>query len=225
MSTKDVLSKCNLFSELDNTEITDLTNITQIRNTKKKSVLFWEGDPATGFFLLLSGRMRIYKSSPDGKEYTLHIIHPGNIFAEAAIFKGKGFPANCVALEDSVVAFFPKNEFIQLLTTSPHIALKIIGTLSSWLRDFSRTIEELSLKEVPARLASYLLTEVEKSDSKSFDLSISKTQLASQIGTISETLSRTLRKMRDAKIIIVEGKRIDILDLDSLEAIANGKKI
>ena len=225
MNSKEVLKKCTMFSELNSDEITDLTNIAQIRNIKKKSVLFWEGDQATGFFLLISGSMRIYKSSTEGKEYTLHIIRPGHIFAEAAIFKGKGYPANCVSLENSVVAFFPKNEFIQLLITSPQIALKIIGTLSTWLRDFTLMIEELSLKEVPARLASYLLSEYEKSNSKSFDLSISKTQLAARIGTISETLSRTLRKLRDAEIIIVTGKKIEILDLQVLEAVADGKKI
>ena len=225
MSSKEILSKYTMFSELDSTEITDLNNIAQIRNIKKKSTLFWEGDEATGFFLLLSGSIRIYKSSTEGKEYTLHIIHPGHIFAEAAIFKGKGYPANCVALEDSVVAFFPKNEFIQLLSTSPQIALKIIGTLSTWLRDFTLMIEELSLKEVPARLASYLLSEYDKSNSKSFDLSISKTQLATRIGTISETLSRTLRKFRDADIIIVTGKNIKIINLQALKSIADGKKI
>lgn len=225
MSSKEILSKYTMFSELDSTEITNLNNIAQIRNIKKKSILFLEGDEATGFFLLLSGGVRIYKSSHEGKEYTLHIIHPGHIFAEAAIFKGKGYPANCVALEDSVVAFFPKNEFIQLLSTSPQIALKIIGTLSTWLRNFTLKIEELSLKEVPARLASYLLSKYDKSNSKSFDLSISKTQLATRIGTISETLSRTLRKFRDAEIIIVTGKNIEIINLQALKSIADGKKI
>jgi len=225
MNSLELLNKCTLFSELDNDEIEELNNIARIRNVNKKSVLFLEGDPATGFFLLLSGSVRIYKSSPEGKEYTLHLIRPGHVFAEAAIFKGKGYPANCVALEDSVVAFFPKNEFIQLLKTSPQIALKIIGSLSAWLRDFTLMIEELSLKEVPARLASYLLSEYEKSGNQGFDLTISKTQLATRIGTISETLSRTLRKFRDAKIIIVTGKKIEILNPISLESIADGEKI
>ena len=225
MDSKELLNKCPLFSELDNEEIKELSHIAQIRNIKKKTVLFWEGDQATGFFLLLSGSMRIYKSSSEGKECTLHIIRPGHIFAEAAIFKGKGYPANCVSLEDSIVAFFPKNEFIQLLKTSPQIALKIIGSLSAWLRDFTRMIEELSLKEVPARLASYLISETEKINSHSFTLTISKAQLATRIGTISETLSRTLRKFRDAEIIIVNGKKIEILNFEALEAIADGEKI
>ncbi|MFH2048094.1 MAG: Crp/Fnr family transcriptional regulator [bacterium] len=225
MNSKELLNKCTLFAELDNKEITDLSNIAQIRNIKKKTVLFWEGDQATGFFLLLSGGMRIYKSSSEGKEYTLHIVRAGHVFAEAAIFKGKGYPANCVALEDSVVAFFPKNEFIQLLQISPHIALKIIGALSSWLRDFNRMIEELSLKEVPSRLASYLISESEKINSRNFTLTISKTQLATRIGTISETLSRTFRKFRDAEIIIVNGNKIEILNYEALEAIADGEKI
>ena len=225
MNAQELLKKSTLFTELDNDETNDLSNIAQIRNIKKKTVLFWEGDQATGFFLLLSGGMRIYKSSPEGKEYTLHIIRAGHVFAEAAIFKGKGYPANCVALEDSVVAFFPKNEFIQLLQISPQISIKIIGALSAWLRDFNRMIEELSLKEVPARLASYLFSEYEKSNVSSFNLSISKTQLATRIGTISETLSRTFRKLRDAEIIVVTGKKIEVLNPNALEAIADGEKI
>jgi len=118
MNYTEDLSKCTLFAKLDRNEISALTDIAQDRNIKKKSVLFWEGDQANGFYLLLTGKVRIYKSSPEGKEYTLHIIQPGHIFAEAAIFNGKGYPANCVALEDSAVIFFPKNEFIQLLKSS-----------------------------------------------------------------------------------------------------------
>ena len=86
-----------------------------MRRVDKDQILFFEGDPAPGFFVLITGGVRIYKASPDGKEFTLHIIYPGQVFAEAAIFKGNTYPANCMALEDSEVAFLPKTEFIRLV--------------------------------------------------------------------------------------------------------------
>lgn len=109
------LKESPLFAELDEQEIRALSAIVSYRSIARNSVLFLEGDPATGFFVLLSGSVRIYKSSTEGKEYTLHRIRPGQMFAEAAIFRGAGFPANCIATEDSEVAFLPKAGFIQLL--------------------------------------------------------------------------------------------------------------
>lgn len=214
-----------LFRELDAQEFTALKAITQLRRVDKDTMLFFEGDPATGFFVLLSGRVRIYKSSADGKEYTLHQITPGQMFAEAAIFRGITYPANCMAMEDSEVAFVPKDQFVALITKYPNISLKIIGSLSRWLREFAIKLEDLSLKEVPARLATYLLRQKQKLKSNSLELDITKSELASELGTISETLSRSLKKLKDLDVIAVEGKHISILDVARLEAISAGEKI
>ena len=153
------------------------------------------------------------------------MIHSGQMFAEAALFSGKGYPANSCAMEDSTVAFFPKDRFLKLLHDSPKICLKMIGGLSSFVREFNQKVEELSLKEIPARLAYYLLTEHDKHSSASFELDISKSELASRLGTVSETLSRTLKKFKESKILEVNGKKITILDLDQLELIAEGEKL
>ncbi|MCB2231011.1 Crp/Fnr family transcriptional regulator [bacterium] len=225
MNAADRLKSGPLFSELDVDEIAALSSIVSYKSISRGGVLFLEGDPATGFFVLLSGSVRIYKASPDGKEYTLHRIRPGQMFAEAAIFRGRGFPANCMALEDSEVAFFPKVGFVDLLANSPQIALKIIGSLSNWLREFTRKLEELSLKEVPARVAFYLLRRLDAANSETFQLDTSKTELAAQLGTIIETLSRTFRKLRDAGIISMNGREITVLDRERLEAVADGEKI
>ncbi|MGB5106619.1 MAG: Crp/Fnr family transcriptional regulator [Candidatus Zixiibacteriota bacterium] len=214
-----------IFRELDSDEFKAMEDITQLRHVDGDAMLFFEGDPASGFFVLLSGRVRIYKSSPDGKEFTLHQITPGQVFAEAAIFRGNTYPANCMAMEDSEVAFIPKDQFIALITKYPNISLKIIGSLSRWLREFAAKLEDLSLKEVPARLATYLLRQRQKLKSDSFELDITKSELASELATISETLSRSLKKLKDLEVIAVEGKRITILDSDHLESIAAGEKI
>lgn len=188
-------------------------------------MLFLEGDPADGFFSLVEGKVRIYKASPEGREYTIHIISAGQLFAEAAIFQGSSYPANCIALEDSVVIYFPKSEFVDLLARMPEISLKIIGSLSAFLREYNQMVENLSLKEVPARLASYLLNEYDRTPGEVVVLRMSKAALSTKLGTASETLSRNLRKFSNLRVIRVDNKEITILDPARLAAIADGQKI
>ena len=147
------------------------------------------------------------------------------MFAEAAIFRGKTYPANCMAMQASEVAFIPKDQFIALITKYPNISLKIIGSLARWLREFAAKLEDLSLKEVPARLATYLLRQQQKLKTDSFELDVTKSELATELATISETLSRSLKKLKDLEVIAVEGKRITILDHEHLESVASGEKI
>ena len=202
-----------------------MSEIALIRTADKGELLFLQGDPANGFYTLLSGIIRIYKASPNGKEYTLHTIRSGQMFAEAAIFGGNVFPANCMALEDSVVAFFDKNRFIKLISESPQISLKMISALSGFVREFNQQIENLSLKEVSSRLALYLLNKLEMDKSDDITLDISKSELAKSLGTISETLSRNFKKMKELGILSINGKSIKILDSDRLHSIAEGEKI
>ncbi len=224
MSNLDKMANCHLCKGLNKQELDSLLSIISFKRLSKDEILFFEGDSASGFFVLLEGKIRIYKASPDGKEYTIHIIQQGQIFAEAAIFQGDKFPANCSALMDSDVAFFPKDAFIRLLSDSPQISLKIIAALSGFVRDFNRQVEELSLKEVPARIASYLLNRYYKSGKTEFELDVSKTELANRLGTISETLSRNFKKLRDNKAIDVDRQSISLLNIELLEQIADGKK-
>ncbi len=220
-----LLAKTSLCRGLDRTELSALQQIASFRQLAKGETLFLEGDPAHGFFILLTGRMRIYKSSPEGKEYTLHSISPGEMFAEVAIFRGNSFPANCVAAENSCVAFLPKDAFSSLLAHSPQTSLKMIGALAAFIREYNQKVEDLSLKEVPARLASYLIQNSARKGSASFLLETSKTELATSLGTISETLSRNFRKLAEAGLIDIQGELVTILDLNSLQAVADGEKI
>lgn len=224
MDLSSLLSTCSLCRGLDGPELAAVTEIASFKHLAKGEILFLEGDPAFGFFILLNGRVRIYKSSSDGKQYTLHSIAPGQMFAEVAIFRGDSFPANCVATEDATVAFLPKESFRQLLAQSPQISLKMIAALASFIREYNQKVEDLSLKEVPARLASYLLQMAAKEKADRFSLPVSKTELATSLGTISETLSRNFRKLSDAGLIDLQGEVVVILDVDSLQAVADGEK-
>ncbi len=225
MNTSDLLRNCYLCKDLDQKELEALEGIVSVRQLSKGEILFLQGDPATGFYVLLSGSVRIYKSSPEGKEYTLHHIQASQMFAEAAVFRGTTFPANAEAMAESMVGFFPKDRFVRLIADSPQISLKMISALSGFVREFNQQIEDLSLKEVPARLASHLLRASIQAKSDQVTLDITKTELARSLGTISETLSRNLKKLGDLGLVRVDGKIITILDLQRLRALADGEKI
>ena len=224
MSLTEYLKTCQICGELNDDELAALADIVVLRKFKKGEILFFEGDSAHGFFSLVQGRVRIYKSSPDGREQTIHIINPGQIFAEVAIFRGDRFPAHCSALENSIVIFYPKNRFLKLLSDLPQVSLKVIGSLSAFLREYNKMVEYLSLKEVPERLAGYLLDEYDKTAGEVIHLRVTKAELARQLGTISETLSRNLRRFQDLGAVQVEAREIRILNPDILTQIASGEK-
>jgi len=225
MATIERLQNCFLCRELNEGELEALAAIVSVRRAEKGETLFWEGDPTTGFYILLSGSIRIYKTSPDGKEFTIHQIRPGQMFAEAAIFAGRQYPANCSAMADSEVAFFPKDRFLGLIKKSPDISLKMIAGLSAFVREFNQKVEDLSLREVSARLARYLLEESKRAQLDTVYLETTKAELANKLGTISETLSRNLKKLSDLQTIRVDSNKIIILDAPRLQSIADGEKI
>lgn len=225
MEKIEYLRKTRLCSGLNNTELERLAAISRLYKLSKGEMLFFEGDEANGFYILLEGRVKVYKASPDGKEQILHQIKPGQIFAEVAIFQGGRFPANCMASENSAVAFFPKRDFISLIEDSPQISLKIIASMAGFLREFTEMVENLSLKEVPARIAGHLLMLADKTQKDIVTLDMSKAELAKKLGTLSETLSRGFRKLSDLKTIEVDKSQIKILDKNRLDDIAHGEKI
>ena len=222
MEQAHLLNGCQLCAGMSEEEIRSVARIAELRTVAAGEVLFQEGDPARGFYVLLNGRVRVYKASPDGKEYTLHLIRPGQMFAEVAIFMERAFPAHSAALEDSLVALFPREAFLRLVRENPQISLKIIASLAHFVREFNRMVEELSLKEVPARLAAFLLDEARRGDGRQLALEGTKAALAARLGTVSETLSRNLTKMKNIGLIREEGKIIRILDPDRLAEVAEG---
>jgi CRP/FNR family transcriptional regulator len=225
--TKELLKKSLLFSGLTDAQLDQVRNIGVTKKYEKGQVIFSEGEKATGFFVNLSGKVKVYKISADGREQILHIILPTEAFAEAAVFTGSTYPAFAESLTRTRVLYFPKETFFSLIGENPQLSLNMIGALSFWLRRFVDLVEELSLKDVSARVSKFLLDSAigsgqEEKNGIAFDLGVSKTQLAFRLGTISETLSRAFRKLQDRNIIRVEGKKITILDRGALEKISSG---
>jgi CRP-like cAMP-binding protein len=210
-----------LFEGLVRQQHDKLARIVRERSYKRGETIFFEGDEGTGFYVLISGKVKIFKLSSEGKEQILHVLGPGEPFGEASVFAGKRFPAHAETLEESRLFFFPRAAFVELIREDPSLALNMLAILSGRLRKFTVLVEDLSLKEVPGRLAAYLLYASEERDrTNELKLDIAKNQLASLLGTIPETLSRILTRMVRQGLIRLEGPRIVILDRQGLEELA-----
>lgn len=213
-----------LFQGLSGEYHDELAMIVADQEFQRGGLIFSEGDAGTGFYVIIDGRVKIFKLSFDGKEQILHILGPGEPFAEVAVFTGSTYPANAVALEKSRLFFFPRKAFAELIATQPALAMNMLATLSLRLKQFAHMIEALSLKEVPGRLAAYILVDSKQnSTEQAIKLTVSKTQLASLLGTIPETLSRILTKMNRQGLIDIEGSTITIRDRQGLTALAEGE--
>ncbi|GAB4332952.1 MAG: Crp/Fnr family transcriptional regulator [Desulfobulbaceae bacterium] len=215
---KEIIGGSILFAGLGEDELERITAITSEKRFKRGESIFFEGDEADGFYMVAEGRVKIFKVSLEGKEQILHIFGPGEPFGEVPVFHGQPFPANAMALSAVRLLYFPRREFVELVTGNPSLALNMLAMLSLRLRRFATQIENLSLKEVPGRLASYLvyLTE-EQGSTEKVTLDIPKGQLASLLGTIPETLSRIFAKMTEEGLIRVEGRTIYIEDFEALQ--------
>jgi len=192
----------------------------------KDQTVFSEGDDGNGFYVVAAGKVKIYKVSLEGKEQILHIYGPGNPFGEVPVFSGEQFPANAQTLLKSHLLFFPRTAFTDLITKNPSLCLNMLAVLSMRLRQFALQVENLSLKEVPGRLAAYLLYLTQEQEAEdTVSLPISKGQLASLLGTIPETLSRILTKMSNSGLIDVSRGEIKLLDYDGLEDLSETGKL
>ena len=223
----NIISAIPLFNGLPDDQLSAIRQIAVEKKYDKGQVLFSEGDETKGLFVVVDGRIKIYKVSAEGKEQILHIIEDGQSFGEVTVFTGQHLPANAEALVKSHVLLFPRSAFVGLVTANPSLALNLLAIMSKKLRQFAAQIENLSLKEIPARLASYLVYLAEEQGSEdAVTLNVSKGQLASLLGTIPETLSRIFAKLSGQNLIRVEGPKILLLDLQGIEDLAEyGKDI
>ncbi|RLC31780.1 MAG: Crp/Fnr family transcriptional regulator [Deltaproteobacteria bacterium] len=219
--TLKIISAIPLFSGLPDPQLEEIGQIALHRYYKKGEFIFYEGDNGNGFYVVFEGQVKIFKISSEGKEQILHILGPAEPFGEVPVFSGQSFPATAEAIAETHLLFFSKSAFVERITENPSLALNMLAVLSMRLRQFTVQIENLSLKEVPARLAGYLIYLAEEQNSKdTVTLSISKGQLASLLGTIPETLSRIFSKMKRQNLIEVKDRTIRLLDFGGLQELA-----
>lgn len=217
----DVLRKTPLFSALPDEDLRRVADLSVSRRFAKKEAVFREGDRADGFFIVASGKVKVFKLSGEGKEQILHVLESGQTFAEAVLFEGGSYPAHAETLTDTELLFLPKRPFIDLLERHPNVSIRMLASLSRWLKRMTDLVESLALKDVETRLVFYLSEELKGrgiplKDGAELELSIGKNVLASRLGTVPETFSRTLKKLQDDGLIVVHGKRIRIVSAGSL---------
>jgi len=226
VKTIEIMANTPLFGGLSEDQLAQVGGIAQDKQYKRGEAVFWEGDPGIGFYVVVDGKVKVYKTSSEGKEQILHIYGPGHPIGEVPVFSGHRFPANAMALEKSRMLFFPRQDFVDLISLQPSLALNMLAVLSMRLRQFTLQVENLSLKEVPARLASYLIYLTrEQENADVVTLPISKGQLASLLGTIPETLSRIFSKMTQQGLIAVKASEITLIDSEGIEDLSVGGRL
>jgi len=211
-----------LFSNLSEGMLKSIATATLAKETSKGEMIFFEGQEGENFYAIIKGVIKIFKLTASGNEQILHIFGEGDIFGEVAVFSGETFPASAKTLENSSLLVFPRAHFIALLQKEPTLSLNMLAILSTRLRRMTALVENVSLKSVSGRLVSYLL-DIDDGQGKWVTLTISKQQLAKVIGTIPETLSRTLRRLQEQGLMEVAGKRVRLVDYTALEDIASGE--
>ena len=219
--TEAILKKSRLFASLTDDETRALAARATRRRLHKDEQLFAEGDPCSGLFLVANGRVRIFKLSPSGREQILAVEGPGSSFAELPVFDGGNYPAAAAALEETEVLFVSRKDFQNFCREHPDVALKVIAVVGSRLRRLVGIIEELSFATVRQRLIALLVRLAEADAGRSgnsiqIELPKSHQDLAAELGTVRELVSRNLSRLQAEGFLAVEGRRILVKDLAGL---------
>jgi CRP-like cAMP-binding protein len=196
------------------------------RKFKQGELVIGEADPIRSFYVVITGQLKLYRSSAEGKEQTLQLLGPGDPFGLCTAFATESFPASAMAIVDSAVLLIPGTIMEATARQEPALLLNIISILSQRLKDSMTLIESLALKEIPGRLASFLrhlLPKDAKNKNTAVELTISQRELAKILGATPEALSRALRKMANDGILKTAGRVITILNHKALEQLAEGE--
>lgn len=210
----------NFFAGLPSELMDQLATIVRLKHYRANEVIFEENSAGEGFHMVAEGRVKIFKTTAEGKEQILHIFGPGEPFGEAAIFLGRGYPANALALSRTATLFFPRAELRRLISANAEMAFGLLGVMAQRLARFTALLEAITLKEVPARLAAFILELAQGRDR--VELTLSKSQLSSLLGTTPETISRSLGRLKSSGLIAEEKPFIIVTDRRRLELAAEG---
>lgn len=225
IENKDTLRDIPLFSELSVEQLRKISSFSKLKSFDKHDRIFNEDEFYLGFYILLKGSVKVFKISSQGKESVVHIVRPLTAFADIPLFEGGNYPVSAEALEGSLTLFIPKEKFLELIYAEPDISLKMLAGFAKRLKALINQLEDISSKEVPNRLAKYLLKEIKIAGTENLPepfvkLTIPKSTIAAYIGTITETLSRSFKKLQDEGVIRVNGKKIFVKDLKRLKELA-----
>ncbi len=222
-STRDRLRRLPLFAAVGDQDLDRLAGLSSILYLRKKETLFTEGEPYRGMFVMLEGLAVVYKLSDDGRMLILRVCRPGDPLADVPLFEegDAGYTAHARVTRDSEVLFLPRDRFVPFLKGHPEVAWEMLRGFAARLKELGLQLEGVTLREVSSRVARYLLREVEAAGAEgepqpSLTLPLAKGSIASYLGTVHETLSRTFARLIREKIIRVDGPQVTILDVKRL---------
>jgi CRP-like cAMP-binding protein len=217
------LRKSRLFAGAAEKELEQIAAISVLKPIPKGTNIFHEGTFLTGFYVVQRGGIKVRRLNIFGMEQVLHIFRPCESFGEEMLFLESGYPADACAVEDSQVVMVKKNEFIALLKRQPELALRILKSMDGHLRNLVGLLGSLTLKDVKTRLVDWLIQHCPNPQSNepyTIQLSDTKKVIASEIGTVSETFSRALAKLREQNLLVVHGNRITLFSPFKLTQLA-----
>lgn len=218
----NTLRSCQLFGGLPLTDLQNVAELAVVKSLDKGEYLFREGDPARGFYVVQRGAVNVHRVNAAGKEQIIHIFRAGDSFAEVALASPTGYPADARVIEPTQVLLIQKDGILELVKRQPELALRMLGSMSSHLRVLVGQLEDLTLKDVETRLANWLVKrcpDLQSEKAVGIELGMTKRVLAAELGTVSETLSRTLASFRTRRLISVKGKTITVLSPSALNAL------
>ncbi len=217
------VKKIALFAALTPEQYALLASAWTIKDCDKGDIFFVEGETAYGLYMMLQGKVKIFRTALDGREAVLHVFGAGELFGEVAVFQGGKFPATAQCVESGQTLFLPREALVRGIAAEPALAMNLLAALSWRLREFVNKVEALTLMETPQRLAAYLLHTSEENGGKdTFQLDVSKVLLAGMLGTARETLSRCLTRMVEQGMITMDGRKVCILDKKLLQGLVTG---
>jgi CRP/FNR family transcriptional regulator len=216
------LAKVPIFSGLTESELEFLARRTVPRHYSAGELVFSEGEPCTGLYVVESGHVRIFKSSAGGREQVLSIDGPVSSIAELPVFDGGAYPASAIAIEAATLLFVGKQDFHALCLAHPQVGLKVLRVVGARLRRLVGIIEELSFTTVRHRLASFLYRLSQKSGKRTAEgivvtLPVNNQELAAHIGTVRELISRNLSRLQAEGLLKIDGRKVTLRNVKALE--------
>ncbi|MCL4178331.1 MAG: Crp/Fnr family transcriptional regulator [Verrucomicrobia bacterium] len=218
----NTLRGCQLFSGLPLPDLESIAGITVTRSLAKGDYLFHEGQASEGFYIVQRGAINVHRVNAVGKEQVIHVFRSGESFAEASVASSGGYPADARALEPTQVLLVGRAGFLRLVGRQPELALRMLSSMSLHLRTLVGQLEDLTLKDVETRLANWLVKRCPDPEGESpvaIELTVTKRVLAAELGTVSETFSRTLAKLREQDLLSVRARTITVLSPAALTAL------
>ena len=217
---KQNLKRHHLFSKMSELQLDSVSQFSQVQKLSDGQLLFNQSDKVTSFYLVVSGKIKLFRMSLDGQEKIIEIVKPGETFAEALIFTNQiGYPVSSAALSDTILISINSNNFQEMLRGSTETCLLMLGSLSFHLRKLIKEIDTITLHSGTCRVASYLIQEMSE-DKNNFTLDTAKNVIAARLSVKPETFSRIIKDLKNQGILTIDGNYITVHDIDALKQLS-----